>query len=434
MTPEAVSAMRDATHCILRTNQHPSASMAPAGAETLDEIYRSADTFESVYRQVVERVVQRAGDAPTTYVVPGSPMVLERTVRLLIEDPRVEVNVVPAMSFLDTAWARLGVDPIESGVRLIDGHRFETEAAGERGPLLVAHTHANWVLSDIKLAVDADEETSAVILQRLGTPDELITEVPWPELDRTVDADHLTALYIPQLAAPAGSSMARAIDVVAQLRQRCPWDQAQTHRSLRRYLIEETYETIEAIDALPPELASTELVSTDPAYVDLEEELGDVLFQVLLHAEIAAEAGAFSVADVAQTLSDKLVLRHPHVFGDVEVSGTDEVIANWERIKKSEKQRDSALDGIPAGLPALSRAEKVLRRAQRAGAELGPDDADDTTESAVGRALLEIVRRAQRADIDPEQALRTTIAQAEQRFRDAESAGDLADDGRWVLG
>ncbi len=141
----------------LRTHHHPAAGSF-ASASSFDGIYESAGTFEEVYRRIVEELVDVAtGHGSVTYAVPGSPWVLERTTRLLLDDDRVAVDVVPGMSFLDLAWAHLGVDPVESGVRLVDGHRFAIDAAGATGPLLVAHCHAPHVLSAIKLAYDEHE-------------------------------------------------------------------------------------------------------------------------------------------------------------------------------------------------------------------------------------------------------------------------------------
>ncbi len=166
---------------------------------------------------------------------------------------RVDVELLPAMSFLDVAWSRLGIDPIEAGVRLVDGHEFAASAAGQSGPLLVAHTHANWVLSDIKLAAEElDPATPVVILQALGTADEQIVATTWADLDRTVDADHLTSLYIPTLAEPVGAGYVRFHQLARTLREECPWDREQSHASLVPYLIEETYEVVDAIDALDP--------------------------------------------------------------------------------------------------------------------------------------------------------------------------------------
>ena len=171
-------------------------------ATTFDDVYEAADTFADVYAEITERLVAAAAEhGEILYAVPGSPLVLERT-RAHLRDRRARRRriVLPAMSFLDVACGRLGIDPVEAGVRLIDGHEFATAAAGDHGPLLVAHTHANWVLSDIKLAVEgATGDEAVVILQRLGTPEQAVVHTTWAELDRTVEADHLTCIYIPTL-------------------------------------------------------------------------------------------------------------------------------------------------------------------------------------------------------------------------------------------
>ena len=139
-------------------------------------------------------------------------------------------------------------------MRLIDGHEFATAAAGDTGPMFVAHTHANWVLSDIKLAVDAATgDEPVVILQRLGTPEELITHTTWADLDRAVEADHLTCIYIPRLGSPVGGSLVRFHQLARTLREQCPWDREQTHQSLVKYLLEETYEVVDALQALDAE-------------------------------------------------------------------------------------------------------------------------------------------------------------------------------------
>ena len=185
----------------------------------------------------------------------------------------------------------------------------------------------------------------------------------------------------------------------------CPWDSEQTHESLAPHAIEEAYELAEAIEGGTRE--------------DLREELGDVLLQVVFHARVAQEhpTDPFGIDDVAATLTEKLVARHPHVFGDVSVSGVDEVHANWERIKSESKNRDSILDGIPTALPALQRAQKVLSRAGHAGinyrAEAGV---------GVGATLLDIVVRAEAEGIDAEGALRDAVRSLEAAVREAEGA------------
>jgi tetrapyrrole methylase family protein/MazG family protein len=392
----------------LRTTRHPAASVLE-GSPSFDAIYESADDFAEVYRRIADDLVAAARrEGEVLYAVPGSPRVLERSVDLLVElgdDPGsdIEVEVRPALSFLDLAWVRLGIDPLEDGVRLVDGHRFAERAAGQRGPLLVAHCHNQRVLSDIKLAVDEPLTTPVTVIQRLGLPDERIVTVAWAELDREVEADHLTALYIPELAAPVAGEVQAFVELVGTLREQCPWDREQTHRSLTRHLLEESYEVIEAIEALPEGADGT-----DPAYAHLEEELGDLLFQVVFHAEIGAEVGAFTMADVARGIHDKLVRRHPHVFAGAS-DDLDDINRRWEEIKRDEHGRESVMDGVPTTLPALLYALKVLRKAESV------DQAWTPTGDDLGERLLTLVAQARADGIDPETALRA----AANRVRDA---------------
>ena len=390
----------------VRTTRHP-AAVAVGDARSFDEVYERAATIEEVYADIVDALVEAATkNGEVLYAVPGSPLVAERTVELLLADGRVDVDVVAGMSFLDLAWTRLGVDPVASGVRLVDGRRFAVEAAGERGPLLVAQLDRNDVLSDVKLAAGEQHPDEVVVLQRLGLPDESVRTVKWDDLDREVDADHLTSLYIAGGAPPIAAEVARFAELVRTLRERCPWDREQTHRTLTRHLLEETYEVLEAIENLD-----------EPGGVEhLEEELGDLLFQVVFHATLAAEEGSFTLADVATGIHDKLVLRHPHVFGTVEAETAGEVMQNWEQIKREEKGRTSIMDGIPGDLPSLLYAHKVQRKAASAGVEADPptDELIASTDEEVGALLFGVVALARRAAVDPEAALRATTA----RFRD----------------
>ena len=450
VTAGTLAAVEAVPHRFLRTVRHPAASVAGA-ARAFDELYDAADTLEAVYRGIVEALLAAADEhGRVLYAVPGSPVVAERTVDLLDEaaaaDADLEVEVLPALSFADLAWARLRIDPLALGARLVDGQRFAVEAAGERGPLLVAQCDRRAVLSEIKLAVEDDAPASVVVLQRLGLPDEQVFEVAWDDLDRAVEPDHLTSLWIPELAAPVAGELARFDELVVTLRRECPWDREQTHQSLGRHLIEETYETIEAIDGVDVEAGT--------GYEHLEEELGDLLFQVFFHATLATEAGQFTLADVARGIHDKLRLRHPHVFGEVEVEGAGDVMRNWEQIKKAEKGRDSVMDGIPAALPALLYAAKVQKRADNSGfayptleaafadvdAELAEARADPSAHE-VGDLLYAATGLAHHLHIDPESALRAAADRFQARFRIVErialaegvdlNAADAATLDRW---
>ena len=437
VTTETLGAIDAHAHRYLRTTRHPSAHLV-GSATDFDDVYDGADSFDEVYSTIVERLVTAAVEhGEVLYAVPGSPLVLERTVRLLRSDDRIDCRLLPAMSFLDLAYDRLGIDPVEAGVRLVDGHEFATAAAGYSDAMLVAHTHADWVLSDIKLAVDSngdDDDAEVVILQRLGTHDEHIVRTVWSELDRTVHADHLTCVYIPRLGTPVGAELVRFHELARVLRERCPWDQEQTHRSLIPYLLEETYEVVDALEALDLD---------DPATDDaLVEELGDLLYQIEFHATIAEMDGRFTMADVARTVHDKLVRRHPHVFGDVAVGDAAEVVANWDAIKRAEKQRTSVFDGVATSQPSLSYAYAVQRKAAKVGFDWPdvhgavPKIAEETAEvlaavaegaeasavsAEVGDLLFAVVNVSRHLGIEPEAALRSAVAKFRRRFEHVEA-------------
>jgi len=229
----------------------------------------------------------------------------------------------------------------------------------------------------------------------------------------------------------AGNEFQKLVDVVAELRgdHGCPWDKQQTHESLRKFVIEETYEVVEAVDQ-----------GSDSK---LKEELGDLLLQTLLHARIAEERGAFDAADVCRVIREKLLRRHPHVFGDVEVAGVDDVLHNWEEIKAGEpgyEDRQSVLDGAPKSLPALVRASEMSKRAAKVGFEW-PDISGvldklreetgelveaiesarpDEIEREIGDLLFVIVNIARFVGVDPEESLREMLKRFSSRFRQIE--------------
>jgi tetrapyrrole methylase family protein/MazG family protein len=427
----------------LRTARHPAAE-ALRGYEAFDSRYESAETFAEVYGGIVEALVEAAtaqAPEPVVYAVPGSPLVAERTVELLRADPRVDLTVVPALSFLDLAWDRLGIDPLAEGVRLADAEQFALAYRGDRGPHLVAQCWSQALLSEIKLSAFADEVDGpdVVLLAHLGLPDEQVVRVGWWDLDRTLKPDHLTTLYIPAPAGPTESAreMDRLEGLVATLRAECPWDRVQTHGSLMPHLLEESYEVLDALGELHAAETAGEPSRVAASAGHLEEELGDLLFQVVFHARLAEEAGRFTLADVARGVHDKLVHRHPHVFGDVDAATADEVKANWEEIKRAEKGRSSVTEGIPADLPALLLSTKLQRKAHSVGlsgpgpggpgtdlaqrmaalvrrqadpaaasADAALGGADEETARLLGDVLFDVADVARRLGIDPELALR----------------------------
>lgn len=423
ITSDTLTAITNIPQRFVRTIHHPSAHLVQE-AQSFDHLYDKAPSFDDVYREIATTLVAAAVQhGEVLYAVPGSPTVLEKSVAHLRDRNDIDLVILPAVSFLEDVWRALNIDPIESGVRLIDGHVFAEAAAGISGPMLVAHTHANWVLSDIKLSVDdPDPDTEVILLHHLGLADEQVARTTWSNMDRTLDADHLTSLYIPHLSTPVAQEMAQFHELARTLRKECPWDNEQTHQSLVRYLIEETYEVVDAISRLDESNSTTD--------TDLIEELGDLLYQVELHAAIAEEQGRFTMADVARTVHDKLVSRHPHVFSDVVVTSSQEVENNWEAIKKAEKpERSGPFDGVVEAAPALSFAAKVQQRASRVGFDWNDSEGPlakvteeltevrnaiasgdpESTMAEVGDLFFAVVNVARHLDVDPESALRSAV-------------------------
>ena len=423
----------------VRTKRHPTADLMPR-ATSFDSLYDTLPTFEDVYREITEAVVAAAlQHGEVLYAVPGSPLILESSVAQLRADSRIEVYVLPALSFLDLAWEALGIDPVNAGVRLIDGHRFALEASGERGPLLVAQVHADWVLSDVKLSHEsANGNEPVVLLHHLGLPDQRVEHTTWQELDRVLPADHLTTLYIPQMAEPVAGELARLHQLARTLREQCPWDREQTHDSLIKHLIEETYEVVDAIEAL-----DADDPATDEAFI---EELGDLLYQVEFHATIAEQQGRFSMADVARSIHDKLVRRHPHVFGDVVANSANDVVQTWDEVKREEKKSvdgaaSSTFTGVAKSGPSLQYATKIQKRAADVGFDWPNADGafekiieesaeirqavalnsdPETVRMELGDLLFSVVNLSRHLGHDAEQALRGASDKFRHRFEQVE--------------
>jgi tetrapyrrole methylase family protein/MazG family protein len=441
ITERTARLIRESATVRFRTVMHPSA--AHFGEVTsYDELYERANSFEELYEEIVDDLVRLAHETPggeVLYVVPGSPVVAERTVELLRERDDVEVVTEPAVSIIDVACAALGRDPMNVGLRILDALASSDSVRGP-GPILLLQTYSPEILASVADRLPAAGDVT--ILHHLGLDDELVLTCRANELTNFRSADHLTSLWVEEFR-DAGEAMGDLIDFTKRLRAECPWDQEQTHASLMRYLLEEAYETFDALETFVK--ASLEGEPDDVLINHLEEELGDLLFQVVFHAELGDEEGNFNFASIADTVRDKLTGRHPHVFGDVRVSGADEVAARWEVIKRDEKGRTSVTDGIALQLPALTLYDKLLRKAalvdvavesgdearQRAREALasltfdnGVANGDATSHVARewGDALIELVAAAHAADIDLEGVLRERAMLLRDAIRESEVA------------
>lgn len=411
---------------ILRTRHHPSmAALAPA-AEDCDDLYRAGESFDAVYDKVVARVMARAGDGPVVYAVPGHPLFAERTVTRLLgaaHESRIPVKVYAAVSFLDVAASSLALDLGE--IQVCDA--TATLRLDAQRPALIHQVFDRDTVSALKLQLleiyPAEHEVT--VLHALGGASESIRPVPLVALDHR-PFGYLDTLFVPALEAIADvRRLDGLVAVVARLHAPggCPWDREQTHASLRPHLLEETYEALEAIDAAEP--------------AALTEELGDVLLQVLMHAEVGAREGTFVLGDIVENIALKLIRRHPHVFGDATATSAEEVYQNWEQLKKAEKTRDSILDGVPRTLPALAASQAIQGRARRVGFDWpdieGPleklrEEVDEFARAETAAERLDefgdivfvLVNIADHLGIDAEQALRGANAKFRARFGEVE--------------
>ncbi|MDE3064230.1 MAG: hypothetical protein KGJ36_00975 [Acidobacteriota bacterium] len=426
----------------LRTRRHPAAAHpAFIAVESYDAWYEGASSFDGLYDAIVDDLCSLAASSPTRevlYVVPGSPVVAESTVERLRRREDVATVCEPAVSVIDLACAVMGRDPMSAGLRVVDALSGDEPFTGP-GPLLILQAYAPEVLAGVGARLPA--ATTVTVLHHLGLADQAVVERAAAGL-AGFGADHLTSLWVEDLRT-AGAAMDDLVALARRLRRDCPWDVAQTHGSLARHLLEESYEAIDALEALVALEAAGTLTTAAVAHV--EEELGDLLFQVVFHAELGDEEGRFDLVTMADALREKLIGRHPHVFGDAAARDAAEVASRWEVLKRDEKGRESVTDGVAWQQPALSLFAKLARKADAlnlapgdpraslalarnalALLELDAAPAPDAlsvadTAAAWGDAISAIVDAARRSGVDLEGVLRDRAVRLAEAIRAAES-------------
>ncbi len=433
LTRRAWAAFQSAPVVYLRTKEHPAVPALPIAGmlHTFDTLYEQTADFERIYETIVHDVLAAAKSGDVVYAVPGDPLVGESTVTRLLKAAQtrgVAVEVISGVSFIEPSLRLLGVDALD-GLQVFDAIDL---AAAHHPPLnpdfpaLLGQVYSRAVASELKLTLmnQYPDEFEVVLLHASGGDDESVERVPLYAIDRSERIGHMTSLYLPALGDM--SSFEQFQEVIAHLRapEGCPWDRKQTHRSLRKYLLEETHEVLEAIDADDPQA--------------LSEELGDLLLQVVLHTQIAIDDGEFRMGDVLSQINHKLIRRHPHVWGAAEVDNAEQVVTNWEAIKKIERagkpvQRELLLDGVPKGMPALLQAYEYTSKAAKPGFDweriedvtakvreeldevITATSAEHTAEE-VGDLLFVLVNWARWLDVEPESALREANAKFYRRF------------------
>ena len=428
--------LKNATHLYVRTDQHPvMQELQKEGVSwtSFDAVYEKNDQFENVYKEIVENLLKLSAVHPITYAVPGHPLVAEQTVQLLVQAEKqgnANISIEGGQSFLDPIFGALRIDPIE-GFQLLDGTSFKRDDVQMSSHVLIGQVYDSFSASEVKLTLmeKYPDDYEVTIVTAAGSSDEVLKKVPLYELDRVMELNNLTTLYVP----PTYEKESRLKEwqtlreVIAQLRgpNGCPWDKEQTHKTLKKYAVEEVYELLQAID------------EEDDDHI--VEELGDVLLQVFLHAQIGEDSGYFSLEDILASITEKMIRRHPHVFGDVEVNNTDQVLSNWQEIKAKEgKQNNKSLladalrtdsslltsfnyqkQAAKVGFdwPDVSEAwKKFEEELQEWKNELSTNDTDAQTDE-LGDLLFTVVNLARFYKLSPELAMTQANEKFKRRFQ-----------------
>ena len=434
LTREAWNVLSSADEVWLRTRQHPTISALPStlSVHSFDDLYENGESFEQVYDTIVEKILE-LGRRPqgVIYAVPGHPFVAETTcpkIARLARDEGLATTIVEGLSFLEPTFSALGLDPYPR-LTLFDAMELSmahVPAFPPDIPVLIAQLYSRLVASEVKMTLNTayPDEHPVQLVHAAGTKDEVVEDLKLYEIDRSEHVGLLTSLYIPPLG--EGTSFEAFQEVVAHLRapDGCPWDREQTHQSLRTHLLEETYEALSAIDAEDVD--------------GMQEEFGDLLLQIVLHAQIANEEGNFTINSLIKNIYDKIVRRHPHVFGDVALDGVKGVLQNWEKLKEAETkgkwQKRKGLAGWrPAGFtcpdpgtgvsgprctcrfdwPVVDGVlDKVIEEIQ----EIKEATNEDELAEEIGDLFFVLVNLARWKKIDAESALRETNSKFKSRF------------------
>ncbi|WP_414054683.1 MazG family protein [Macrococcus equi] len=300
---------------------------------SFDEVYEAHDSFSNVYEEIVRRLKKLSLTEDVVYAVPGHPMVAESTTELLLADDELNVEVLGGKSFIDDLFQAVKVDP-NNGFQLLDGTVLNTLSINPTNALIITQVYDQLIASDIKvslLEIYPPEHQVAIVTGARGDNAEVIWR-PLYEMDHDFALSNLTSLFVPALLGEALSGefnyLVEVMDTLVG-ENGCPWDKEQTHESLKRYLIEEAYELMEAIDVLDID--------------NMIEELGDILLQVVFHASIAKKDYMFDAREVVKNITDKMIRRHPHVFGDASISSIEELETVWEDAKTKEGKIERAV-------------------------------------------------------------------------------------------
>jgi len=432
---EAWEVINQAEEIWLRTKKHPIINAFPPTLkkiQSFDHLYESGDSFDSVYSEIITEVI-RLGKRKqgVIYAVPGDPFIAETTSPAIAVRARqlgLDLRIVNAMSFLEPTFGALGMDPFPQ-TTLMDAMELSQLIIPPfpiDKPVLITQIYSQLIAAEVKTTLNSfySDEHEVTLIHAAGTEKHMIEKIPLYMIDRSSNIGLMTSLFVPGM--DIGISFEAFQEVIAKLRSLdgCPWDRAQTHQTLTQNLIEEAYEVIEAMEA------------GDSSH--MAEEFGDLLLQITLNAQIGFENGEFNMVDIVTGIHDKLIRRHPHVFGEKKIAEISDVLETWEKIKSDERNdandKDKGLlTGVPAALPALIQAHEIQERASRVGFdwkniegvidkiieevnELKEVNNQEELISEIGDLLFALVNYSRWKDANAETALRGTNKKFINRF------------------
>jgi len=429
LTLAGVRQMKKGYKNFLRTENHPTVEYLKAENipyESFDSIYNKGENFEEVYSEIVEFLIEEVNKQGTiNYIVPGNPMVAENTVKDLVnrDFTDIEVEIISGISFIEPILELVKKDPV-SGLQIVDGIGLSEKDLNLNMDTIVTQVYSRLILSDIKLVLAEiyGDEYKIYFIQNAGMDSECVKYIPIYELDRGLEPNLLTSLYIPKMEDFIARDFYNFNDIlkimeILRSEKGCPWDKKQTHKSLREFMVEEAYEAVDAID--------------EGDIDNLVEELGDVLLQVVFHSAIGKEEGTFSIYEVLSILGKKLIYRHPQVFSNKKLEKADDIVYNWDVLKYESRDLDTHTAKLRdiKGLPSLLTSYKVQKKAADFGFDWDNIDGSmdkieeeykevkeaialkdiNDIEGEIGDLIFSIVNLSRFLGINPEIALNRTI-------------------------
>lgn len=443
LTREALDWLQQINELYVITKNHPAITSLPdkVSCNSFDTLFGSDLLPEQVNEEIILTILKLGERTQgVTYAVSGHPLTANVTCAGILQRARfagIPVRIIAGISLVEPTLQALSLDS-QTQITLIDALSLSKKNTPSFPPsqnVLITQVASSKIASQVMsiLLTVYPENHKVALLHGVGTKNELVEHIPLVESDQSTHFGFYSLLYCPPL--PFGSAFEDFQQIIAQLRspEGCPWDREQTHASLKPYLIEESYEALEALD-----------LEDMPS---LKEELGDILLQIVLHAQIGVELHEFRMSDVMQHISDKMIRRHPHVFADGDARDVAGVIHKWEEIKANERkdngnpEKKGMLDGIPANLPALVQSQHIQQRAQRIGFdwpkisgvikkiyeeldELKQAQTPEERISETGDVLFAVVNLARWLDVDAESALRESNRRFKKRFAYIEQAAE----------